>query len=173
MKYKERRKPVFLFISIAIFLIALSLIVTQNMQNINLPGFSLFESQEINQPTEYTIKKPQEVVRQYFESWDKKDYPNMYATFSDGFKKIDPNAKDLNTFVSFANSQEIVGVKVLDIKEESNDGRTAVIDYSVELTLSDGRKSPFSDKFTLKFRQGDIISGWKLIHPYGLNIDTS
>lgn len=173
IKQKERRKPVFLFVSMAIALIALSLIITQNLQNANFPGFSLFESQENSQPTEYTIKKPQEVVRQYFESWDKKDYPNMYATFSDGFKKIDPNAKDLNTFASFANSQEIVGVKTLSIKEESNDGRTAVVDYSVELTLSDGKKSPFSDKFTLKFRQGDIIPGWKLIHPYGLNIDTS
>lgn len=143
------------------------------MQNINLPGFSLFGSQEISQPTEYSIKKPVEVVRQYFESWEQKDYPNMYATLSDGFKRIDPNAKDLATFRSFASSQGIDGVKVISINEESNDGTTAIVAYSVEFILSDASKQNFSDKFTLKFRRGDVISGWKLIHPYGPNIDTS
>lgn len=170
---KERRRPVFLFASIAIFLIALSLIVTQNMQNTNLPGFDLFGSQEISQPTDYTIKKPEEVVRQYFESWDRKDYPNMYATLSDGFKRIDPNAKDLSTFKDFASSQGIEGVRIISMKEKSNDGRTAIVAYSVEFTLSDASKQPFNDEFTLKFRHGDVIPGWKLIHPYGQNIDTS
>jgi len=170
---RQKRKPIFLFISIAIFLVALSLIITQNLENVNLPGFSLFESQEISQPTEYTIKKPEEVVRQYFESWDKKDYPNMYATISDGFKIIEATAKDLNTFKTAVSSQPITGVKIIDSKEESNDGRTANIAYSVEFTLSDGGRQPFSDGFTLKFRQGDVIPGWKLIHPYGPNIDTS
>lgn len=173
LAHKERRKPVFLFISIAIFLIALSLIATQNIQNINLPGFDLFGSQEINQPTEYTIKKPGEVVKQYFESWDKKDWPNMYATLSDGFKRIDPDAKDLSAFRIFASSQGVENVRIISIEEESNDGRTTIIAYSVEFILSDGKKQNFSDKFTLKFRQGDVIPGWKLIHPYGPNIDTS
>jgi len=170
---KQKRRPVFLFASVAIFLIALSLIITQNMQNINLPGFSLFGSQEISQPTEYSIKNPEEVVRQYFDSWGKKDYPNMYAAISDGFKRIDPNAKDLASFRSFASSQGIDGVRIKSINEESNDGTTAIIDYSVEFTLSDGTKQDFDDKYTLKFRQGDVIPGWKLIHPYGPNVDTS
>ena len=170
---RQKRKPIFLFTSIAIFLVSLSLIITQNLQNVNLPGFSLFGSQELSQPTEYTIKTAQEVARQYFESWDKEDYPNMYATVSDGFKRIDLNAKDLNTFKNFASSQGITGVKIIEIKEESNDGRAAVVAYSVEFILSDDRKQNFSDKFSLKFGQGDIIPGWKLIHPYGENIDTS
>ena len=170
---KRKRKPIFLWISVAMFIIALYLITTQNLQNVNLPGFSLFGAQELSQPTDYTIKKPTEVVRQYFESWDKKDYPNMYATLSDGFKRIDQNAKDLNTFKNFASSQGIEGVRIISIKEESNDGRTAILAYSIEFTLSDGSKQNFSDKFTLKFRQGDVIPGWKLIHPYGQNIDTS
>lgn len=143
------------------------------MQNINLPGFGLFGSQEISQLTEYSIKKPVEVVRQYFESWDKKDWPNMYATLSDGFKRIDSDTKDLASFRDFSNSQGIAGAKVISINEESNDGTTAIIAYFVEFIFSDGSKRNFNDKFTLKFRQGDVIPGWKLIHPYGQNIDTS
>lgn len=121
----------------------------------------------------YQVAAPEEVVRQYFESWDKKDWPNMYATLSDGFKKIDPDAKDLATFRSFAGSQGIEGVRILSIKEESNDGSTASVAYSVEFALSGGSTRPFSDRFTLKFRQGDIIPGWKMIHPYGTNVDTT
>ncbi len=121
----------------------------------------------------YQVAPPEEVVRQYFTSWNNKDWPNMYATLSDGFKKIDPNAKDLAAFRNFASSQGIERINIISIREESNDGTTASVAYSIEFTLLDGSKSPFSDKFTLKFRQGDIIPGWKLIHPYGPNIDTS
>lgn len=122
---------------------------------------------------EYQTPSPEEIVRQYFESWAKKDWPNMYAAISDGFKRIDSNAKDIAAFRNFANSQGVEGVNILSIKETSNDGTTASVDYSVEFVLSDGGKKPFSDRFTLKFRQGDIILGWKLIHPYGPNVDTS
>lgn len=121
----------------------------------------------------YQTPKPEEVVRQYFESWSKKDWPNMYATISDGFKRIDPNAKDLAAFRNFASAQGIEGINILSIKELSNDGTTASVDYSVEFTFSDGSKRKFDDTFTLKFRQADIIPGWKLIHPYGPNVDTS
>jgi len=120
----------------------------------------------------YQVAPPEEVVRQYFTSWNNKDWPNMYATLSDGFKKIDPNAKDLAAFRNFASSQGIEGVNIISIKETSNDGTTASVGYSVEFVSADGNKRPFSDRFTLKFRQGDIIPGWKLIHPYGPNIDT-
>jgi len=169
---RERREPVFLWISIVVFGIAAILIITQNLEpNLTLPGFTLFGEQ--TQPPEYSIKNPEEVVRQYFESWDRKDWPNMYATLSDGFKRIDPDAKDLSAFINFASSQGITGEKIIAIKQESNDGITAIIAYSVEFTLSDGSKQEFNDKYTLKFRQGDVIPGWKLIHPYGQNIDTS
>jgi hypothetical protein len=120
----------------------------------------------------YQVAPPEEVVRQYFTSWNNKDWPNMYAAISDGFKKIDPNAKDLATFRNFASAQGINGVNILSIKEVSNDGTTAGVTYSVEFILSGSRRS-FSDRFTLKFRQGDIIPGWKMIHPYGPNIDTA
>lgn len=121
----------------------------------------------------YIQPSPEEVVRQYFTAWSNEDYPNMYATISDGFKKIDPNAKNLAAFRSFGESQEIESVNIHSIKETSNDGTTASVEYSIEFTLADGSKRPFSDTFTLKFRQGDVIPGWKFIHPYGPNIDTS
>ena len=126
-----------------------------------------------DEPSEYNVPSPEEVVRQYFAAWDKKNYPDMYAAISDGFKKIEPTAGDLRAFKAYAESQGISNVKILSIKEASNDGRTATVDYSVEFSLSDGKKSKFDGTFTLKYRQGDVIPGWKLIHPYGGNIDTS
>ncbi len=121
----------------------------------------------------YQVAAPEGVVKQYFESWDKKDWPNMYAAISDGFKKIDTNAKDLDAFRNFASSQGIEGVKIISINLASNDGSTAAVAYSVEFALSGGSTRPFNDSFTLRFRQGDIIPGWKMIHPYGSNADTS
>ncbi len=121
----------------------------------------------------YTVPLPEEVVRQYFTAWSNKDYPNMYATLSDGFKKLEPTAKDLATFREFASSQGIEEIKIINIKEESNDGTTAQVDYSVEFILNNLEKRSFSGTFTLKYRQGDIIPGWKLTHPYGENVDVS
>ena len=121
----------------------------------------------------YNFPSPENVTKQYFTAWNNKDYVNMYSTISDGFKRIDPNSKDLSTFRKFVDSQEIKGVKIISITEESNDGTKAVITYSVEFTMSDGSTKPFSDRFNLKYKQGDIIQGWKIIHPYGSNIDTS
>ncbi len=121
---------------------------------------------------EYEFPSPKEVVEQYFTSWDSKDYVNMYATFSDGFKKIDPNAVNLFTFMEYVKLQDIEGVEIISIKELSNDGQTAGVDYDVEFSLNDGQRLPYEGTFTLKHRQGDIIQGWKLIHPYGENIDT-
>ncbi len=131
----------------------------------------------------YSFPQPEAVVRQYFEAWNDKNYVEMYATLSDGFKKIDPNAGDLAAFRQFASSQGIGGVKIISIKEKSNDGTTAAVEYGVEFILDDasnldggknnGNKQAVKDTFTLKYRQGDVIQGWKLIHPYGENIDTS
>ncbi len=122
---------------------------------------------------DYEIQKPGEVVTQYFTSWSNKNYADMYAAVSDGFKKIEPTAGDLRAFKSYAESQNIQGVNILSIKEKSNDGQTASVDYSVEFSLSNGKKSKFDGTYTLKYRKGDIIPGWKLIHPYGKNIDVS
>ncbi len=122
---------------------------------------------------EYIFPSPENVVEQYFTAWSNKDYVNMYSTFSDGFKKIDPNAENLGAFRNYVKLQNIEDVKINEIKELSNDGQTASVDYDVEFVLSDGQKHPYQGTFTLKYRQGDIIQGWKLIHPYGENIDNS
>ena len=126
-----------------------------------------------DEPPEYKIASPEEVVRQYFTAWDKKNYQDMYAVISDGFKKIEPTASDLRAFKAYAESQGVEGVNILSIREISNDGTTASVGYSIEFTLSNGKKTNFGGTFTLKYRQGDVILGWKLIHPYGENIDAS
>lgn len=122
---------------------------------------------------EYETPPLEKVVEQYFTSWNSKNYPDMYATMSDGFKKIEPTARNLQAFIEYANSQGIDGIQILSIKEASNDGKTASVDYNVEFLLSNGKKSKFDGTYTLKYREGDVIPGWKLIHPYGENIDTA
>ena len=126
-----------------------------------------------NEKSEYKFPEATQTVKQYFDSWDKKDWPNMYSVISDGFKKIEPTAKTLGDFRAYAEGQNVETVKILELKEESADGKTAVIQYSVGFTLKDGTKKEFKDKFTLKYREADVIKGWKLIHPYGEKIDTS
>jgi len=123
------------------------------------------------EPEEYTFPQPEEVVNQYFSSWNSKDYPNMYAAISDGFKRIEPTAKTLQDFKSYVGSQPIKGVSITSIDETSNDGSTAAVDYDVQFMLADETIKPYEGTFTLKNRQGDVIRGWKLIHPYGENID--
>ena len=120
---------------------------------------------------EYTFPPPDTVVRQYFMAWNDKNYPDMYATISDGFKKIEPQAKDLTTFRQYAGSQGIEKVSIVNIETTSNDGHTAAVEYAVVFTLTNGDSKQFRGTFTLKYRQGDVIQGWKLIHPYGEKID--
>lgn len=117
--------------------------------------------------------QPNEVVKHYFEFWSKEDYAGMYALMSDGFKNIDPIAKSQESFEAYAKSQGIASVRLVSSKETSNDGLTATVDYTVEFTISNGKVKPFNGTYTLKNRIDDAIPGWKLIHPYGNNIDTS
>lgn len=122
---------------------------------------------------EYKVSSPEDVVRQYFTAWNNNNWPDMYSTMSDGFKKIEPTAKDFVIFRNYVLSQNIEGVKILAVKETFNDGETADVEYAVEFLLIGGVNKIFSGTFTLRYRQGDIIPGWKLIHPYGKNIDVS
>ena len=136
-----------------------------------LIGVILVQSSISTGQDQYQVQSPEQVVNQYFTSWNNKDWPNMYATISDGFKKIDPNAKDLATFRTYASSQGIDGVRILNIKETANDGTVSTVQYSVEFIAASTRR--FDGTLTLKYRPGDVIRGWKLVHPYGSNIDTS
>ncbi len=127
-----------------------------------------------NKPIEeYNYPSPGKVVEQYFTSWNNKDYANMYASFSDGFKKVEPTAKNLQDFKNYVESQGIESVEIVDIKEISKNGQTASVDYNIQFVLSNGQNTPYKGTFTLKYRIGDVIQGWKLIHPYGENIDSS
>lgn len=130
--------------------------------------FINLETEPNNQST-----KTESIVYNYFKAWDEKNYVIMYDLISDGFKKIDENAKDLKIFKKYASAQGIEGITINEIKQTSNNGKTATVDYKVLFELTNGNKSPFEGTFTLKFRETDNKSGWKLIHPYGENIDTS
>ncbi|MBI2670420.1 hypothetical protein HYX18_00355 [Candidatus Woesearchaeota archaeon] len=100
-----------------------------------------------------------------------KDYTTQYAQISDGFKDIDPNAKDLETFQKYSIKffDQAKDIEIVKIEEKLNDGKTASVDYTINILLKDGTKKPFSSTYTLKLRE----KGWKLIHPYGDNIDNS
>ena len=56
-----------------------------------------------------------------------------------------------------------------EAKESYNNGKEAGIDYKIEIINKDNTKKEFSSAYTLKKR----ANGWKLIHPYGENIDTT
>ncbi|MBI2971811.1 MAG: hypothetical protein HYY37_05320 [Candidatus Aenigmarchaeota archaeon] len=118
---------------------------------------------------------PAEVVELYFASWDSKDYEMMYATISDGFKRIEPTAQTPEAFsaqmAKFYESAK--SVQLVSDTETINDGATASIDYTIEIEKTDGMKTPFSGTYTLKYRSTDASPGWKLIHPYGKNVDIS
>ena len=135
-------------------------------------GTGIFIQLQQQKTEKFEFAKPSEVVKKYFESWDKKNWVEMYSTFSDGFKKIESTAKTLSDFKQYVESQKLGGVKIISISEKSNDGKIALVDYSVEFESNIGYRK-FDGTFTLKFRDGDIIKGWKLIHPYGDKIDSS
>ena len=118
-----------------------------------------------------SLLSPEQVVQLYFQAWNNKHYNIMYSLISDGFKQIDPTA---NTFEKFKSSMEELfnvasGVSVIDVKEVSRDDKEAVVNFKIQIIRKDGTKQELSKTFTLKKR----ANGWKLIHPYGNNIDTT
>ena len=124
------------------------------------------------QPVEeiYEQPTPEEIVEQYFVSWNDKNYADMYATLSDGFKKLEPSAVSLPAFKEYVDQQEVTDIVVKDVRELSNDDASATVHYKMLFTFG-GKTAPFEGEFTLKNRQSDVIRGWKLIHPYGEYID--
>jgi hypothetical protein len=55
------------------------------------------------------------------------------------------------------------------VKAEYESEKEAGVNYKIEIIGKDGAKKEFSSTYTLKKRS----NGWKLIHPYGENIDTT
>jgi len=114
---------------------------------------------------------PEQVVILYFQAWNDEQYDVMYSLISDGFKQIEPTAK---TFEDFKANMEkfyetALGVRILEAKESYRTDKEAGVDYKIEITNKDGSKKDFSSVYTLKKR----ANGWKMIHPYGENIDTT
>ncbi len=142
-------------------------------------------SKQIQKPSSQPIEKnispvssedvssltPEQVVILYFQAWNDEQYDVMYSLISDGFKQIDPQAKTIAEFK--ANMKKFfdvaLGVRIIEAAESYNNGQEAGIDYKIEIINKDNTKKEFSSTYTLKKR----TNGWKLIHPYGENIDTT
>lgn len=122
---------------------------------------------------DYDFPEPSIVVEQYFTSWSNKNYPDMYSTISDGFKRIEPSAKNFQDFKAYVNSQNIKSINIVNTETITKDKQTAKISYNTILTTNEGKIILNEGIFTLKYRIGDVIKGWKLIHPYGENIDNT
>ena len=118
-----------------------------------------------------SVLTPEEVVILYFQAWSDEQYDVMYSLISDGFKQIEPTARTFDDFK--ANMKKFydtaLGVSIVKARESYGTENEAGVDYKIEITNKDGSKKDFSSVYTLKKRS----NGWKLIHPYGKNIDTT
>ena len=114
---------------------------------------------------------PEQVVILYFQVWNDEQYDVMYSLISDGFKQIEPTAKTFDDFKAYMEKfyDTALGVRIVEAKETYKTDKEAGIDYKIEITRKDGSKREFSSVYTLKKR----ANGWKIVHPYGENIDTS
>ena len=121
---------------------------------------------------EYAFPSPEDVVRLYFTAWDDKQYPDMYSTIADDFKRSEPTAHNLSAFRSYVEQQHVTQIILADLQQISNDGMLANVTYDIRLARDD-TIVPLQGTFVLGNKQADIIRGWKLIHPYGENEDTS
>ena len=118
-----------------------------------------------------SILTPEQVVILYFQAWNDEQYNIMYSLISDGFKKIEPTAKTFDDFELYMKKfyDTSLGLRIVETKESYKNEKEAGIDYKIEIENKDNSKKDFSGTYTLKKR----TNGWKLIHPYGKNIDTT
>ena len=114
---------------------------------------------------------PEQIVILYFQAWNGEQYDVMYSLISDGFKQIEPTAKTFEDFQLYMSSffETQSGIRILEVKEAYQSENEAGVNYKIEVIIIDGSKKEFKNAYTLKKR----ANGWKLIHPYGENIDTS
>ncbi|MBI2558536.1 hypothetical protein HYW20_04390 [Candidatus Woesearchaeota archaeon] len=112
-----------------------------------------------------------QVVTLYFQAWNSKQYDIMYSLISDGFKQIEPTAKSFDGFKAYMDKfyETANGVSVIDVQTQYENDKEAGVNYKIEIIGKDGAKKDFESVYTLKKRS----NGWKLIHPYGQNIDTT
>ncbi len=121
--------------------------------------------------SETTETGAEHIVKEYYTSLNNKDYSAMYSLISEGFKQIEPTAKDLTTFQQemskFFDAATSIMVTSTSIRSETP--TEVVVDYVALITLKSGTQQELKSGFTVKKKP----EGWRLIHPYGKNIDTS
>ena len=162
------RKKIFprnFFSIISLFLFINACAKTQQVQQNANNVLSTVDSKDIAALT------PEQVVTLYFQAWNDKKYDVMYPLISEGFKQIEPTAKTFNDFKVYMEEfyDAANGVNIIKAKEVYKNEKEAGVDYKIEIMNKDGTNKEFSSTYTLKKR----TSGWKLIHPYGKNIDTT
>ena len=155
----------YFFISLFLILIINACAKTQQIQQPIQKPIQTVSAEDIS------VLTPEEVVILYFQAWNDEQYDVMYSLISDGFKQIEPTAR---TFEDFKANMEkfydtALGVRIVEAKESYKTEKESGVDYKIEITNKDNSKKEFSSTYTLKKR----TNGWKLIHPYGNNIDTS
>ena len=158
-----RKLSLFVFL---FFILLVNACAKQQSQQQTIQKNNLLVSSE-----DVSVLTPEQVVALYFQAWNDEQYNIMYSLISDGFKQIEPTA---NTFDDFKPYMEkfydtALGVRIADVKESYQNDNEAGVDYKIEIANKDGTKKEFSSTYTLRKR----INGWKLIHPYGENIDTT
>ena len=140
----------------------------EKMKKIIFFLFCLFLVSGCNQ---YAGLTPKEVTSLYYESFAARDYKTMYALVSDGFKLVEPTAQTYDKFAiemdRFYDSAD--EIRFISADESVIDGNSANVNYHIEVRLKSGQIKPFDSAFSLKKQN----NGWKLIHPYGKNVDTS
>ncbi len=113
----------------------------------------------------------EQIVRSYYTALDAKDYQMMYGLISEGFKQIEPTAKDYNTFEAYMSKfyDTATGISVERTTVTSAQESEIGVDYVAVIQLKNGEKKELKSSFTVRKKQ----EGWRLIHPYGQNIDNS
>ena len=152
---------ILIFLLFLFFILFVNACAKQQNQN-SIPAISANDVSKLT---------PEQVVILYFQSWNNKKYDVMYSLISDGFKKIEPTANTFDDFQLYMDSffETEKSVNILESKQAYQSENEAGVNYRIEITRKDSSKKEFENAYTLKKRE----NGWKLIHPYGENIDTS
>ena len=159
-----KKSLIFLFLFIVIFVNACA--KNQQIQQQTIQKTIPTVSSE-----DVSVLTPEQVVILYFQVWNDEQYNVMYSLISDGFKQIEPTAKTFEDFKAYMEKfyDTALGVSIIEAKESYKNEKEAGVEYKIEIIKKDNYKKEFSSAYTLKKR----ANGWKLIHPYGENIDTT
>ena len=160
-----RKIYLFIFLLIVLFLNACSKQTQQQSHQAIQKTVPTVPSEDVSKLT------PEQVVILYFQAWNDEQYDIIYSLISDGFKQIEPTANTFNDFKPYMEKfyDTALGIRILEAKESYSTDKEAGVDYKIEITNKDNTKKEFGSTYTLKKRS----NGWKLIHPYGDNIDTT